>query len=193
MRGQFAREAVTGKAVLIGATAPRLRDVARTPVDLYMPGVELIANSVETLLAGRPPEHFTTLHGLLVVAASVSAAALAARLRGVFWSTTIVMLGGLALTAVGLAAPGIAMSLVAVPIAWLGGFAAAHVAPRVWAGRVPRHSPRHIRGRALSAGPYRRLLKVCENREGRLSRPAGTPVSPRQPPAGFQEAATPKS
>lgn len=52
--GQFPREAVFGKIVLVGVTTPVLQDVHSTPFagGRAMPGVEVLANGLETLLAG---------------------------------------------------------------------------------------------------------------------------------------------
>ncbi len=52
--GQFERESVAGKVVLVGVTDPAVRDVFSTAIDgrLAMPGVEVQANALENLLAG---------------------------------------------------------------------------------------------------------------------------------------------
>ncbi len=52
--GQFPREAVAGKIVLVGATDPMLQDVLSTPLagGRAMPGIEVHANALETLVTG---------------------------------------------------------------------------------------------------------------------------------------------
>lgn len=53
--GFITEEDIKGKIVLIGATAERLKDSFPTPTssDIYMPGVEIHANAIQTLLEGK--------------------------------------------------------------------------------------------------------------------------------------------
>jgi adenylate cyclase len=83
IRGEVPPEVFAGKIVLVGATSPTLHDVFPTPFALEgMPGVEIHAHMLETLLQGtpirRPP---TLLVPLLTVAAGIAAAWAATALR----------------------------------------------------------------------------------------------------------------
>ena len=48
------RPTYTGKIVVIGATAPVLQDIHPTPTDPAMPGAEVQANAIDTVLNGFP-------------------------------------------------------------------------------------------------------------------------------------------
>ncbi|MCP4869782.1 MAG: adenylate/guanylate cyclase domain-containing protein [Proteobacteria bacterium] len=61
------REHFEGKTVLIGATAPKLGDLKRTPLSTFTPGVEIHAQAMRTLLEGDGPRPLPTAVGLLVV------------------------------------------------------------------------------------------------------------------------------
>jgi len=84
INGEVPPETFAGKIVLVGATTQTLHDVFPTPFapEGTMPGVEIHANTLESLLQGtairRPPA--TIVRGLTVVAAILSAWA-AARLH----------------------------------------------------------------------------------------------------------------
>jgi adenylate cyclase len=55
LRGKFAAASVRGKLVVIGASAPILQDLHQTPTSTNpMPGAEIWANSMSTLLRGVP-------------------------------------------------------------------------------------------------------------------------------------------
>jgi adenylate cyclase len=53
-RGNFPAEALRGKVVVVGATAPALRDRRRTPTSEAYPGAELHSASIATALDGFP-------------------------------------------------------------------------------------------------------------------------------------------
>ncbi|MDZ4735075.1 MAG: adenylate/guanylate cyclase domain-containing protein [Rhodospirillaceae bacterium] len=53
LAGRLAPEQIAGRIVLIGTSAVGLRDLRATPVDLTMPGVEIHAQLIETVLAGE--------------------------------------------------------------------------------------------------------------------------------------------
>ena len=84
VNGEVPPETFTGKIVLVGATTHILHDIFPTPYayEGTMPGVEIHANAIETLLQGiairRSPE---TVVRLLTVAAGVVAVLAAARLH----------------------------------------------------------------------------------------------------------------
>lgn len=71
--GKLSPRAFAGKIVLIGASAPLLKDIVPTPVSADpMPGVEIHANSVATILDDFPLEEPTgTLDLLLTLALAV--------------------------------------------------------------------------------------------------------------------------
>ncbi|PYM37232.1 MAG: hypothetical protein DME15_01880 [Candidatus Rokuibacteriota bacterium] len=56
LRGEIGPEAFRGKIVLIGATSPLMRDFFATPFAQRgeMPGIEILANVIETLVRGNP-------------------------------------------------------------------------------------------------------------------------------------------
>jgi adenylate cyclase len=53
LAGRLPAEQIAGRIVLIGTSAVGLRDLRATPVDLTMPGVEIHAQLIETVLAGE--------------------------------------------------------------------------------------------------------------------------------------------
>ena len=53
LAGEVAREEVDGRIVLIGTSAPGLLDLRATPLDSGVPGVEVHAQLLEHILAGR--------------------------------------------------------------------------------------------------------------------------------------------
>ncbi|MEX2200318.1 MAG: adenylate/guanylate cyclase domain-containing protein, partial [Dongiaceae bacterium] len=53
LAGRLPAEQLAGRIVLIGTSAVGLRDLRATPVDLTMPGVEIHAQLIETVLAGE--------------------------------------------------------------------------------------------------------------------------------------------
>jgi CHASE2 domain-containing sensor protein len=93
LRGQFPFEAVRGRIVLIGTTTPVLRDVFSAPFAKRgeMPGVEIQANALHTLLTGRTIKEGVPLWGQVVIAAMCGAAA--AMLVGVAGVRGLVLVG----------------------------------------------------------------------------------------------------
>ena len=83
IRGEVPPEAFAGKIVLVGATSPTLHDVFPTPFALEgMPGVEVHAHMLETLLQGNPIRRApAALVPLLTVTAGAGAAWAATVLR----------------------------------------------------------------------------------------------------------------
>jgi len=64
VRGLVSREALAGRIVLVGTSAPGLNDLRSTPVGGAYPGVEVHANLIAAVLAGEVPSkpaYFTTL------------------------------------------------------------------------------------------------------------------------------------
>ena len=54
LAGKVPPHAFTGKIVVIGPSAPSLQDIHQTPVDSLMPGGEIQANAIATVLRGIP-------------------------------------------------------------------------------------------------------------------------------------------
>jgi len=77
VRGRFDPAAVRGKVVVVGATAPTLQDLHPTAVDDLMPGPEINANAIQTVLDGYPLEDAGLATGILVLLAAAFAAPLA--------------------------------------------------------------------------------------------------------------------
>jgi CHASE2 domain-containing sensor protein len=82
IRGSFAPGTFRDRVVVVGASAPTLRDVHSTPVggDEPMAGAEVQANAIWTALQGAPLRKTSTALGLLLVALLALAAPLV-RLR----------------------------------------------------------------------------------------------------------------
>lgn len=93
LRGR-ADAALRDRIVIIGATSPRLNDISRVPVgDVGMPGAEVHANAVATLLAGVPLRDAPGPLDVLLVVALAGAGTLLA-LRGAAWVTLPAVVAG---------------------------------------------------------------------------------------------------
>jgi response regulator RpfG family c-di-GMP phosphodiesterase len=70
LRGQFDPRAVRGKIVVVGASAPTLKDVSYTPTSgaQLMAGAEIQANAIRTALRGLPLRAPSTFVDLLLIA-----------------------------------------------------------------------------------------------------------------------------
>jgi CHASE2 domain-containing sensor protein len=95
VRGRFDRDAVRGRVVVVGASAPSLRDVHATPVggDAPMAGPEVQANAIWTALHGAPLRSAPAIVGLLLVAALALLAPLTG-LRLPAWAVGVATLVG---------------------------------------------------------------------------------------------------
>jgi CHASE2 domain-containing sensor protein len=102
VRGRFDGDAVQGRIVVVGASAPTLRDVHATPVggDEPMAGPEVQANAIWTALHGAPLRSVPAGLGLLLVAVLALLAPLAG-LRLPAWLVGVATVAGAALFAVG--------------------------------------------------------------------------------------------
>jgi CHASE2 domain-containing sensor protein len=102
VRGRFDSTAVQGRIVVVGASAPTLRDVHATPVggDEPMAGPEVQANAIWTALHGAPLRSVPASIGLLLVAALALLAPLAG-LRLPAWLVGVATVAVAALFAVG--------------------------------------------------------------------------------------------
>jgi adenylate cyclase len=100
LRGDVPKDAFRGRIVLIGFTDPAKGDLHATPVQAQMPGVEIQANAVATLLAGLPLRSPPLWVGvLLVLAASLLAPVLGLRARPAWVLAGVVVAAAAALLA----------------------------------------------------------------------------------------------
>jgi adenylate cyclase len=84
LSGEVAADVFRGKVVLVGGTSPVLQDIYSTPFARRrsMPGVEIHANALETLLRGNALRSMPAWLGSVLAAAAVlTTGALVARLR----------------------------------------------------------------------------------------------------------------
>jgi adenylate cyclase len=74
LRGRTPKSLFMGKIVVIGATDPTLQDIHPTSTDSQMPGPEIQANAIETVLKGMPLSSFpgwVTVLAIIVLGAVV--------------------------------------------------------------------------------------------------------------------------
>jgi adenylate cyclase len=74
LAGEVPDEDVDGRIMLVGTSAPGLLDVRATPVDAAVPGVDIQAQVVETLLTGRfleRPDYALALEELVILVLGV--------------------------------------------------------------------------------------------------------------------------
>jgi len=69
LRGRVPVSAIRGRIVIVGDSSPLDHDLHATPVDALLPGAELEANAVASLLAGRPLRSPPSWVGVLLVLA----------------------------------------------------------------------------------------------------------------------------
>lgn len=67
LEGAVERTAIDGKIVLVGTSAEGLKDIRSTPLDLFVPGVEVHANVIEQILTGQYLKRPMILHGVEIV------------------------------------------------------------------------------------------------------------------------------
>jgi adenylate cyclase len=103
--GTFDRSRVAGRIVLVGVSAPSLGDQWPSPFGANMPGVEILAQSVEQILQGALLSRPSWMAGIEVLTAIVAAAlVVAVSAAGRFWALAaggalivlLMMLSGLA-------------------------------------------------------------------------------------------------
>jgi adenylate cyclase len=89
MSGQIAQDALAGDIVLIGISAPGLKDVRATPLDSTVPGVELHVQMLEQLLTGvrlTRPDYAPPLELVFTLAVSLLIAIVLPRLPAAYSS-----------------------------------------------------------------------------------------------------------
>lgn len=124
IRGEVAGDVFSGKIVLVGATSPVLHDLFATPFAPLgdMPGVEIQANTVETMLRGIAIERASwPLKALLVMLAALLATGISRRYRPLPALGIVVALGGVFLAGVYacFVGPGVLLDVVPVPVTLL--------------------------------------------------------------------------
>jgi HD-GYP domain-containing protein (c-di-GMP phosphodiesterase class II) len=127
VQGRFAPGTFRDKVVVIGASAPTLRDVHATPVggDAPMSGAEVQANAIWTALHGAPLRGAPTVLGLLLIALlALMAPVIGARFSAPVAGLAVFVTAGLYLVAAQLAFDaGLILDVVAPVTALLiGGF-----------------------------------------------------------------------
>ena len=86
MAGKVPADVFRGKVVVVGPTDPILQDVHATSAGEGMPGPEIHANAIATILRGFPLEDSAGwLSVLMIVLAGIATPAAALRLNGVRW------------------------------------------------------------------------------------------------------------
>jgi CHASE2 domain-containing sensor protein len=123
LTNRFDPAAVRGKVVVVGATAPTLRDVHSTPVGgtALMSGPEVQANAIWTALHGLPLRDAPAGIDLLLIALLTAVPLVARRRFGVVASVSLAAAGGAAfLVGAQLAFDSGTVLLVATPLAALG-------------------------------------------------------------------------
>lgn len=149
VQGRVPKGTFAGRAVLIGATAQGLGDRFATPFGQNIPGVEIFAGALDTILEGRGLERSARTAGLDILAILVCGAAAAA----LAWqgAALVTVLGGVALIAlwgaVCLAAFVFAQLWLSFvfPAAAIALAAAAVGAAQVWRDRSGRHRAERAR------------------------------------------------
>lgn len=103
LSGDIKKEDIEGRIILIGSSAPGLLDLRATPLDAAVPGVEIIAQSIEHVVGGRSltrPDYALALEQTAIVLFGILIAIVLARVSsraaGIFGSLVILslVLGG---------------------------------------------------------------------------------------------------
>jgi len=112
LSGAVPQSEIEGRIVLIGSSAPGLLDLRATPLDAAVPGVEIIAQSIEHVVAGRfltRPDYALALEqavivvfGVLIALVLAKVSAWAAGLVGLFAISSLLAGGWLSFAHLGL-------------------------------------------------------------------------------------------
>ena len=96
LAGEVKKEDIEGRIILIGSSAPGLLDLRATPLDAAVPGVEIIAQSIEHVLGGRSltrPDYALAFEQAAIIIFGILIAILLAKVSshaaGVFGSLVI--------------------------------------------------------------------------------------------------------
>src|SRR5262245_38124118 len=74
LAGEVSQEQIKGRIMLVGTSAPGLLDLRATPIDAAVPGIDIHAQVIETLLTGRfleRPDYALALEALVLLAFGV--------------------------------------------------------------------------------------------------------------------------
>jgi adenylate cyclase len=74
LAGEVPQEEIEGRIMLVGTSAPGLLDLRATPIDAAVPGIDIHAQVIETLLTGRfleRPDYALALEALVLLAFGV--------------------------------------------------------------------------------------------------------------------------
>ncbi|MCC6949523.1 MAG: adenylate/guanylate cyclase domain-containing protein [Bradyrhizobiaceae bacterium] len=112
LAGAVSQDEIEGRIILIGSSAPGLLDLRATPLDAVVPGVEIIAQSIEHVVAGRfltRPDYALALEqaviiafGILIALVLAKVSARAAGLMGFFAISSLLVGGWLSFDYLGL-------------------------------------------------------------------------------------------
>ena len=70
LAGEVPQEEIEGRIMLVGTSAPGLLDLRATPIDAAVPGIDIHAQVIETLLTGRfleRPDYALALEGFVIL------------------------------------------------------------------------------------------------------------------------------
>ncbi|MDQ4049193.1 MAG: adenylate/guanylate cyclase domain-containing protein [Actinomycetota bacterium] len=165
LRGQVDQRAIRGKIAVVGATAPSLQDVHPTSVGggQLMPGAEIQAHAISTLLRGFPLKDAPPLVGVLLVGLMAMAAPLTGlRLKPVLTFALALALGVLFAAGAQLAFDAgvivpVVAPLVALAVGAVGGLAV-HYSMAV----LDREYVRLVFARFVPEGVVDRLVKEAD-------------------------------
>jgi adenylate cyclase len=112
LAGTVPKEEIEGRIILIGSSAPGLKDLRSTPLDAGVAGVEIIAQSIEHVVAGRSltrPDYALALEqaiiivvGILIAVVLAKVSARAAGILGILAIESLLVGGWLAYDRLGL-------------------------------------------------------------------------------------------
>jgi CHASE2 domain-containing sensor protein len=165
MRGHFPREAVRGKVIVVGATAPSLQDLHATPVDTHslMSGAEVQANAIWTVLHDAPLQ--PPPPGIIV--AVILLAALSAAMVRLGQSVVVVAAAGFLVTVIFLVGVQLAFDAgVVVPVVGTLGALLTSAAAAVLASHLLMTRELH----ATQLEIVQRLGRAAESRDGATGR-----------------------
>ncbi|HEX2015194.1 MAG TPA: adenylate/guanylate cyclase domain-containing protein [Solirubrobacteraceae bacterium] len=146
--------AFRGRVVVIGNTDPLVQDIVQTPIsDTPMPGPELQATAIHTVLAGFPLRSAPTVLDVLIIVLAAVAAPLAS-LRGSLALTLAITIGAVAAVAIGaqLAFDSGRLVVASYPLLALLTGGSGAVAAELWQERRERLRVRSLFARFVPAG-----------------------------------------
>ena len=94
LSGELPRDEVAGRIVLVGTSAPGLLDLRATPLDPAIPGVEIHAQLIEHMLAGRSlvrPDYALAIEETIIIVLGILLAAILPRVSAA-WAAAAGML-----------------------------------------------------------------------------------------------------